>query len=127
MSNQNGKPTPVKTAKTKEFLKYQFTHDELHQKGSDLARINSELISIENEKKAVTAEFKAKQDGKQAEIEVISNHINNGYEHRYIECEVRFNDPNTGMKTIYRKDNGELVRKESMTEEEMQYELELEN
>jgi hypothetical protein len=108
-----------------EFLKYQFTHDEIHQKGADLARINSELSAIQGEKKAVAANFKAKEDAKQAEIDVISNHINNGYEHRYIKCFVIYNSPNTGMKQIIRNDTAEVVKMESMTAEEMQFKLDL--
>jgi len=119
--------TTIKTKTTHELLKYQFTHDELHQKGVDLARMNSEMLALDNEKKSVVADFKAKIEGKTAEVELTSNHINNGYEYRRIECEIRFNDPSTGWKTVVRKDNGEVVRKEQMTEEELQYELELDN
>jgi len=119
--------TTVKTKTTRELLKYAFTHDELHQKGVDLARMNSEMLSLDNEKKSIVADFKAKIEGKTAEIELVSNHINNGYEYRRIECEIRFNDPNAGFKTIVRKDNGEVVRKEPMTEDELQYELQLDN
>lgn len=111
----------------REFLKYSFTQDEILSKGSELARINSEAASIENEKKSITSQFKAKLDEKTAQIEVISNHINNGYEHRYVDCVIHHNDPNTGMKTVYRKDTGEVVKRESMSAEEMQLELELVN
>lgn len=117
----------IKPKPTKEFLKYTFAKEELFQKGNDLARMNSELRGIESERKAVAASFKAKEELKQKEIDEICNHVNNGYEHRYIDCEIRYNDPNTGMKSIFRKDNGELVRKESMTEEELQLELQFEN
>lgn len=120
------KKSKIKTKPTKEFLKYEFTEDEIHQKGLDLARLNKEHAAIESEKKSVVSGFKAKIDATMTDIETLSNHINNGHEHRYIDCEVRFHDPNTGMKSIFRKDNGELVKKESMSDEEMQTELELE-
>lgn len=115
----------IKTKNTKEFLKYEFSKDEIHQKGADLARVNSELVSIDSEARSVAANFKAKKEGKITEIEMLSNHINNGYEHRYIDCEVRFHDPNTGVKTTARKDTGEIVRKESMSQDEMQLELDI--
>ena len=38
-----------------------------------------------------------------------------GYEHREIECEVIFNQPTQGKKTIIRKDSNALVGIESMT------------
>jgi hypothetical protein len=113
----------VKVRQSKEFLKYEFTHDEIHQKGIELARLSSEHIAIDNERKAIASSFKAKIDGKVAEIEMIDNQINNGYEHRYIDCEVHYNNPNTGIKSTFRKDNGALVKKESMTPEELQIEI----
>lgn len=109
----------------REFLKYSFSHEEIHEKGLELARLSSEENSIDKERKAIASEFKAKLDGKAAQIEVIGTQINNGYEHRYIDCECHHHDPNTGMKTVYRKDNGEKVRVESMTPDELQIELEL--
>lgn len=115
---------PKKTKQTKEFLKYEFTHEEIHAKGIELARISSEAQSIENERKAVAAEFKAKIDTKDAEIGVLGNHINNGYEYRYIQCTVILNQPNSGKKTIVRNDTNETVRVEDMTPDEMQSELE---
>ncbi len=113
----------LKSKPTKEFLKYAFSHDEIHEKGLTLARLSSEQIAIDNERKAVASEFKAKMDAKLSEIEVIGNHINNGYEHRYIDCTINYNDPNSGMKSTYRNDTGELVKKESMTAEEMQLQI----
>lgn len=104
----------------REFLKHEFTQDEILEKGKELARLSSEHISIDNERKAVASSFKAQLDGKSAEIEMIGNHINNGYEHRYVECVFVMNDPNTGFKCIYRKDTGETVRSMPMSQEEMQ-------
>lgn len=124
------KATVVNSKETKlckEFLKHDFTQDEILEKGTELARINAEKNGIENEKKAVTSSFKAKIDAKDAEIQELSNHINNGFEHRYVQCRVQYNDPNTGYKTIVRLDTGEIVRKESMTAEELQLKFELQD
>ena len=114
---------PKKTKQSKQFLKYQFTHDEIHEKGIELARLSSEAIAIENERKAVAAEFKAKIDTKDAEIGVLGNHINNGYEYRYIECTEIFNMPRTGIKTIMRNDTKEKVSEVQMSPDELQSEL----
>ena len=115
---------PKKTKQAKHFLKYQFTHDEIHAKGIELARLSSEAISIENERKAVAAEFKAKIDTKEAEIGVLGNHINNGYEYRYIQCTEILNYPRTGIKTVKRNDNDEVVSELQMSPDEMQNEIE---
>ena len=113
----------AKTKTIKEFLKYPFTHEEIHQKGGELARINSELMAIESEAKASASNFKAKKDVKLSEIEVLSNHINSGFEHRYIPCIIIFNSPNSGMKQLVRKDSGEIIKTESMTSDELQTKL----
>lgn len=117
----------MENKQTKEFLQYQFSHDEIHQKGLELARLSSEAEAIENERKSVASEFKAKLDSIGAQMHTLGNHINNGYEHRYIECTVKFHDPNTGIKSTYRNDTGELVSKQTMTGAEMQEEIAFED
>lgn len=42
----------AKIKESKEFLKCEFTHEEIHAKGQQLARINAELSAIESEAKA---------------------------------------------------------------------------
>ncbi len=114
---------PVKPVK--EFLKYVFSDDEIHAKGQELARLNSEKLAIKKEKKSVMSLYTAKLDKNAEEIDMVSEHINNGYEDRYIDCEIHFNDPNSGMKTIYRKDDGSSIRTLSMSPDELQLELAL--
>jgi hypothetical protein len=82
--------------------------------------LTQEVTAIENEKKAVVSEFKAKIDSKQAAIDSIGNHINNGYEHRYIECTTIFDEPSPGFKTTYRNDTKEKVSTAQMTADELQ-------
>ena len=117
---------PKKSKRHKEFLQYKFTHDEIHQKGQDLARIASEIEALKEEKKAAVASFNAKITAGEADVSTLGKHINNGYEYRYIDCTTVYHDPNTGMKTIRRDDTGEVVKKESMNENEMQGELDFE-
>jgi hypothetical protein len=123
---QSNPKTMAQKKQTKEFLRYSFTHEELFDKGADLARLSSEIVRIKSEAKAIAQEFKAKIEQKNSEIGTLGEHINNGYEHRYIECEVHLNDPNSGKKTTYRKDTGESVRVDNMTAEELQLEIEYE-
>ena len=104
----------------KMFLKYQFSHDEIHEKGILLASLTQEAAAIEDEKKAIVSEFKAKLDSKTAAIGSIGNHINNGYEHRYIECTTIFDEPSPGFKTTYRNDTKEKVSTAQMTPDELQ-------
>lgn len=108
---------------TTALLKYDFTHDELFQKGQELARYSQERANLENEKKAIVSEYKAKLDAKQAQIEMIGAHINNGFEFRNTECKVYFDTPEPGMKTTIRTDNGMVISEEPMTAEERQTEI----
>jgi hypothetical protein len=109
-----------------EYLKYQFTELELKEKATQLARECREMEEVENEKKQINSDLKSKLDGHQAKISNLSNNINNGYEYRYIDCEVVLNKPIDGEKQIIRKDTGELVKQEAMTPSELQEELPLE-
>ena len=116
----------LKPKKTRQFLKHEFSHDEIHEKGIELARLSAEKASLEKEKTAVTSDFKAKIDGKASEIDLIGQHINSGHEHRNIECLIYYHNPSQGKKTIVRTDTNEVVRVESMNAEEMQTEFEFE-
>jgi hypothetical protein len=118
--NKNQETPERKVIQTKEFVKYQFTHDEIHAMGADLARVATEHRNIDNERKAIASEFKAKLDGKSAEIEMISSHINSGFQHKYVDCKCVYNDPQPGFKTTYRHDSGEIVKTESMSPDELQ-------
>jgi len=114
------------TKPCKEFLRYDFTHEEVHEMGAELARISTEIARTREEKKAVVTDFNAKITAKEAEVGILGNNINNGYEHRYVECTIHFNTPNTGKKTIFRNDSGEQVKVLNMTSDEIQLDMEFE-
>lgn len=105
-------------------LRYNFSKDEIFEKGKTMAHLSSELSDLEEEKKAVASDFKAKIEAKKASISLMGNHINNGYEYREVECEVTMNDPTPGMKTVVRKDTNEVVETIPMESYEMQFKIE---
>lgn len=113
--------------KTKDFLSYKFTEEELKEFADDMARGYQELDGLEKEKTSVVSNFKAKIDGKKAELGALATKINNRQEHRYIECVLRMNDPKVAHKTLVRLDTSEIVWVKPMTNEEMQLKLNLEN
>lgn len=112
---------------TKEYLKYQFTEQELKDISKKLAYENKNFDELEDAKKSVVSDFSSKLNSARATISKLSSNINNGYEYRDIECEIRLNEPESGQKTIVRRDTGEIVRIEEMTDREMQEELKLED
>jgi hypothetical protein len=109
----------------KEYLKSQFTEQELKDISKKLAYENKNYDELEDAKKSVTSEFSSKINSSRAIISKLSNNINNGYEYKDVECEIRLNEPRDGQKTTVRKDTGEIVRIEDMNERELQEELEL--
>lgn len=104
----------------KRQLKCIFTEKELQEKAKALAYNCNQRDEAEEEKKSVTSDFKAKIDGFNATISQLSNHINNGWEYRAVECEVKMNTPKDGRKQTIRRDTGEILEEEPMTPEEMQ-------
>lgn len=73
-------------AKKKPFKKanfnfqYRFTLEELEEKSKHLANSCKDRNCIEDQKKSVMSDFKSKLDSKSAEINIVSEHINSGYE-----------------------------------------------
>lgn len=110
---------------SREFLRKEFTPEEIEAKGRKLAQLTADKKKIENDKKAANSNFKATLDGKTAEIEILMNDIMNGFGQQYVDCRVETHTPNSGMQTIFRIDTGEKVRVESMPMEALQTELAL--
>lgn len=109
--------------KTKESLRHDFTDAETLDLSRDLARSHQELALIEEGKEKVVADFKAQIQAKENVISDLSRRINNGYEYRSIECELRFHEPEKGMKTLVRLDNAAVVKTTRMDSWEAQEHL----
>ena len=98
-------------------LRHNFSDQEIHDLAMKLANKNREATNVEEEKKAVNSEFKFKTDMLKAEINLLSTKISNGYEMREVDCEVRYHEPESGIKLLIRTDTGEAWT-EKMTHEE---------
>lgn len=119
--NQNEfKAVDTRSIKIKKHLEVKLTDEELKLISKNLAYENSQLEEIEDKKKSVNADFTNQITNSKASISILSRKINNGYEYRDIDCEILFHTPNTGKKTIIRKDTGEAIEIIDMTQEEMQ-------
>lgn len=106
--------------KTTEFLKYVFSEEELRQFAKELARQSTMAAEAQEEKKAVVAQYSERIASCQTNISKLSRFINNGYEHRNIDCSVLFHAPTQGSKTITRVDTGEIVKIVAMSQDELQ-------
>jgi glutathionyl-hydroquinone reductase len=106
-------------------LRCPYTEAEMVETAKKLAHEVGELQTVEEEKKASNSAFKERIDERTKEISQLASKYNKGYELRDVECDVRFNDPESGKKTIYRTDTAEAVETLGMTWEEKQDELQL--
>ena len=115
---------PVKRrAKTTEFLRYDFSQDEMTRLSRDLALAVRKREQAQNALKAAQAQFKQQIEAETANIALFANFVSMGYEMRNIDCMVNFHQPEPGRKQIWRMDTGELVREEKMRRDEMQEQL----
>lgn len=104
------------TITEKRNLRYDFTAVEIHDLSMALANKNKEVAALVKKKKSVTSQCTAEINAAEAACAILSNQVADGYEHRDIDCEVIFNQPANGKKTIIRKDNNTLVGVEPMTQ-----------
>jgi len=105
--------------KTEELLECDLTPEELIAKGGDLSRKNQEKSRLDDEKKTITSEFKAKIDACDAEINKLALVISTKKESRRVKCETRYNTPEKHLKSLVRLDKGETVKIAPMTQEEI--------
>lgn len=102
-------------ASEKRTLRYDFTAVEVHDLSVQLANETRKVVSLTEEKKSVTSQWTAKINEAKATCNNLSFKVSDGYEHREIDCEVIFNQPAQGKKTIIRKDSNTLVAVEDMS------------
>jgi hypothetical protein len=102
------------------MLNCKFTTEELKEIGIKLALENQKRERLEDDKKQSQSQYKSDIDAADAEIRRLSQKLARGSEDRQIECDVFYNTPEEGKKTIIRNDTHEEVSIDKMTEDEMQ-------
>lgn len=109
-----------------EYLRRNYTADEIIRMGSELAGAHNRLADIKKEKEVVTAQFKERQAQIEQTVEQLSRNICTQFEMANVRCRLAYGDPNPMEVTYYRLDNGEKVKMRAMLPDEMQDELPLE-
>lgn len=112
--------------KLKLNLKCVLTQDERLAIGQTMAETLNEIGSLENDAKSMASDFKAKIDSRKATLNSEKNKLQAGYEYRETECELHYDTPTVGMKSLMRLDSGVRVEITKMTDEEKQQTLPLE-
>jgi hypothetical protein len=100
----------------KRSLRVDLSAPEIHTYSLQLANENRAVNSIEDEKKTVTSQYTARLNEKKASIKRLSAVVSDGFEMREIECEIHYNKPEPGRKTIIRKDLDKVHAIERMEE-----------
>lgn len=108
------------------LLKCDFTADEITAKARELAAANRKRSDIEQRKKEIDADLKARIEEQNTLVQRLSEQITVGFEYRDIECRVDLDVPEKGQKTVIRLDTGEVVEVTRMTPDDCQMALELE-
>ena len=115
------KPEPqyVVRSKTREYLKYTFTEEELREKAREMARSVAEAERAEDEGKSFKKQIDSRVAQAQAQIRICSENIRSGYEFRNIECD-KVIDYRKGICTVVRLDTGEIVHERPLRPDEAQ-------
>jgi hypothetical protein len=108
----------------KKSLPVTLTEMELLQKAKELAKLQQDKTSAEEQAKSAAATFKDKIAGAQSNINILSRDISNGYEYRDVDCYWEM-DYKTRKKNLIRTDTGEVVKTEEISASEMQKEMDL--
>jgi hypothetical protein len=101
-------------------MKYTFTEPEVRELGRALAREDQILFDLRSEKASAAASLNEQIKVTTKRVAELVEKINRGFELRAVEVIAVFEKPRPGMKTFVRIDNGEEVRTEAMTMEELQ-------
>lgn len=114
----------MRRTKENRSLICKLTDAELKEYSKKLAESISEKARVEDDLKSFSTQSKAKIQGCDATINLLSEKINTEREYRMVECEIKY-DFKKMEKKIVRKDTGEVIDTDIISEEEKQEELEV--
>lgn len=100
-------------------VRHIFTEAELLEMHSKISRQIGELIRLEEQRKAFSAEIAAKITVVKEDLNNFATKCNNGYEYRKQPCKVVFRWQDS-MKDIIHPETGEIIASLSLTPEDRQ-------
>lgn len=108
---------------TTESVKYQFGQSELVDIARNQARLINEKMAAEDEFNNVKADYKATITKLDADVTKCTLRITSGYEMRSIKCLLLKFRPDKDSALIVRTDNGRVLKRRKLNEEEKQLTL----
>lgn len=88
-------------------LRHDFEEHEINEIAKLMTECHRKKIDVELNKKSATRQYNAEIKYWEREIDKNATLIENGFEDRDVSCEVIYNHPVSGQKTIRRLDTGE--------------------
>lgn len=113
--------------KTSRKLACKFTDAERLAIGDKMGYHLNEIQRLENALKEVSQSYKAKLTAEKAQLDVVKDNLQLGYEHRDVEVLEHMDVPVKNKKTVVRQDNGAEVAIEDMSFDEKNPPLPLED
>lgn len=92
------------------------TKDERIDSAVTLSEKLQELAELDEQRRAEASRFKMLMDALQTEIDVLAGNVKEGTEERPIECELVYNHPRRGLKSLIRLDSLKTVEEWEMTD-----------
>ncbi|CAK0777588.1 hypothetical protein CCP3SC15_5880001 [Gammaproteobacteria bacterium] len=105
------------------LLKHVFTPPEIKAMSERLAKQAAALRNKQLAKETVVAQLTNEIKSIDAEVESLADKINNGFEHRDMNCPLKF-DWKKGFKDAIHPETGEVAKTLEITETERQLKLE---
>lgn len=106
-------------------VRYDYTKDERIQKATTQCEALNRYAATESEKKRIAKDYDSRLDAIQAEIDQLNNAVLSGYELREYICYWTYDEPRPGRKTLRKREGGDVVAVEDMTERDRQMVMEI--
>ena len=107
---------------TEEQIKHHFNDSELAQMARQQATQLNESSQLESEAKSIATDFKARIESKKAQLQSLGVRVNTGFEMRVQKCLILKERPE-GYNITVRLDNGHVLRRRKLLQEERQLTL----
>jgi hypothetical protein len=101
-------------------VRYNYPDAELIEKAKALSAQLNHYAATENELARVKKDYGARIDVVQAQIDQLKECVQTGYEMREYVCFWEFDVPAPGRKTLRKREGGEIVTEEEMTQRDRQ-------
>lgn len=110
------------------LVKHEFTTEETQSLTSNLTKGLRNIGELQEQKKAIGAEYAAKIKTQQAAVSEIANKLDSGFEMKEMQCDVEYDYPSRIKRFYPMRDNGKrsaLAKEEPMSEIDLQSQLPL--